>query len=211
MKIYDISIPISPEMPVWPGDPGVKIEQVSKIAEGSDANVSHLSLGAHTGTHVDAPWHFIADGINLDQIPLDVFIGAALVVAFPNLDLITGPDLAKMDLPDDIQRILFKTRNSTIWSKGENQFQEDFVALSPDAAVFLVTRGIKLVGIDYLSIAPFKQSKPTHQILLGAGVVVLEGINLAGIEPGSYQLTCLPLKLDVDGAPARAILTEIES
>jgi arylformamidase len=207
VKIYDITIPINPYMPVWPDDPGVEINRVSKIEEGANANVSHLSLSAHTGTHVDAPYHFIPEGASLDRVPLDSFIGEADVMEIPNVDLITAVDVHNANLPLDARRVLFKTRNSDIWARGENRFKEDFVALSPDAAQTLVDRDICLVGIDYLSVAPFKQSRPTHQILLAAGVVILEGINLTNIPPGRYFLYCLPLKLEgVDGAPARAIL-----
>jgi arylformamidase len=207
MKIYDITIPVHPDMPVWPGDSGVSIERVRKIEAGDNANVSHLSLGAHTGTHVDAPCHFIPGGITLDQVPLDRFIGEAEVVEIPNVDRISAADLEKAELKTDAKRVLFKTRNSQIWARGENRFQEDFTALNPDAAQYLVDRGVAFVGIDYLSIAPFKESRPTHEILLSAGVVILEGVDLSEVPAGRYTLFCLPLKLDgVDGAPARAIL-----
>ena len=207
MKIYDITIPVHPDMPVWPGDSGVSIERVRKIEAGDNANVSHLSLGVHTGTHVDAPCHFIPGGITLDQVPLDRFIGEAEVVEIPNVDRITAADLENAELPTDAKRVLFKTRNSQIWARGENRFQEDFTALNPDAAQYLVDRGVAFVGIDYLSVAPFKESRPTHEILLSAGVVILEGVDLSEVPAGRYTLFCLPLKLDgVDGAPARAIL-----
>jgi len=210
MKIYDISVPIHPQMPVWPGDPGVKIEQASSIEAGDNANVSRLSFGAHTGTHVDAPYHFVQDGVTLGRVPLDVFVGQAEVIEILDVPLITAADLKKAGTHPQTSRLLIKTVNSEIWKRGENRFQEDFVALSQDAAQYLVDRGIQLVGIDYLSIAPFKQSRPTHEIFLGAGVAILEGINLVDVPPGRYHLTCLPLKLDIDGAPSRAILTEIE-
>ena len=207
MKIYDITVPISPEMPVWPGDPAVQIELVSKIEVGDNANVSHLSLSAHTGTHVDAPFHFLQEGVSLDQVPLDLFVGPAYVVEILGVDLITARELANVGIPQDIERLLIKTRNSELWVNGETEFKTEFVALSPDAAQFLVDHNIKLVGIDYLSIAPFKQSRPTHQILLGNEVVILEGVDLSAVPSGNYMLYCLPLKLvGVDGAPARAIL-----
>lgn len=207
MRIYDITVPISPEMPVWPGDPAVQIELVSKIEVGDNANVSHLSLSAHTGTHVDAPFHFLQEGVSLDQVPLDLFVGPAYVVEILGVDLITARELANVGIPQDIERLLIKTRNSELWVNGETEFKTEFVALSPDAAQFLVDHNIKLVGIDYLSIAPFKQSRPTHQILLGNEVVILEGVDLSAVPSGNYMLYCLPLKLvGVDGAPARAIL-----
>lgn len=207
MRIYDITIPIHPEMPVWPGDSGVSIERVSKIEAGDNANVSHISLGAHTGTHVDAPYHFIPEGITLDQVPLDRFIGEVAVVEMLDIDRIHRRDLENLNLPDETKKVLFKTRNSWIWVEGQQVFQENFVALDPDAAQYLVDLGVTLVGIDYLSIAPFRESRPTHQILLGAGVIILEGIDLSGVPAGFFTLYCLPLKLDgCDGAPARAIL-----
>ncbi len=209
MKIYDITVPVQPQMPVWPGDPAVEIHQVSVIGPESHANVSHLKLGAHTGTHVDAPWHFVAEGIKLDQVPLEVYVGPALVVELADVDIITRADIAGLALPPNLTRILFKTRNSQIWACRENRFQEDFVALREDAALDLVQKGIRLVGIDYLSIAPYRNSVPTHRALLEAEVAVVEGLNLSAVTPGMYQLTCLPLRLNVDGAPARAILTEL--
>lgn len=209
MKIFDITVQISPEIPVWPGEEGVIISQKSSIEKGDDANVSHLSFGAHTGTHVDAPYHFIADGVSLDQIPLERFVGDVQVVEVLDADLITVETLKRCNINIKSSRLLFKTKNSDIWAKGEYRFQEDFVALSQDAAQFLVDRHVQLVGIDYLSIAPYHESTPTHKTLLGAGVVVLEGIDLSGVKPGEYILYCLPLKLNgVDGAPARAILVE---
>ncbi|MBU0511340.1 MAG: cyclase family protein, partial [Chloroflexi bacterium] len=153
MKTYDITIPITPQMPVWPGDPGVQIERVSKIEAGANANVSHLSFGAHTGTHVDAPYHFLAEGDTLEKIPLEIFIGRAYVVHLPATDLITSEVLETAGIPPRTSRVLFKTRNSDLWASGETEFQTDFVALSPDAAALLVRRGVKLVGVDYLSVA----------------------------------------------------------
>ena len=207
MEIFDISVPLHTKMPVWPGEPRVDIKQTSAIAEGDDANVSHLSFGAHTGTHVDAPLHFISDGVSLDKISLDHFVGDAVVVEVLNVDIITEKDIKiAVDLNFD-SRVIFKTRNSQIWAQGENDFQEDFVALSPDAAEYLVKMESKLVGIDYLSIAPYTDSNPTHEVLLRAGIPILEGLNLSKISPGKYSLFCLPLKIiGVDGAPARAIL-----
>lgn len=209
MKIYDITIPIHPGMPIWPGDSRVDISPVSQIETGDNANVSHLAMSAHTGTHVDAPYHFIPQGARLDQVPLERFVGEALVVDILGVETVTAADLEAAVIPADTRRVLFKTDNSQIWAQGEDRFQEDFVALSPDAAQFLVDRGVLLVGTDYLSIAPFKQSRPVHQILLGAQVAILEGVDLSRVPAGIYMLYCLPLKLvGVDGAPARAILIE---
>ncbi|MBC8496711.1 MAG: cyclase family protein [Chloroflexi bacterium] len=209
MKIHDISLTISPNLPTWPGDPGITLERISKMEDGANANVTHMSLGVHTGTHVDAPFHFLGgDTATVESLSLDVLVGPATVVYLPDTDLITAGDLQNADLPPDAVRLLFKTRNSEIWQQGEMQFQEDFVALSADASEYLVGRGVVLVGVDYLSVAPFNDSVPTHRILLKAGIVALEGLDLSGVEPGEYHLTCLPLKIaGSDGAPARAILT----
>lgn len=207
MKIYDITIPITQDMPVWPGDSGVKITQVSSIEEGDNSNVSHLSLGSHTGTHVDAPLHFVPGGLTLDQVPLERFIGDVQVLEIMDVDLITAETFGRLNIRIKSSRILIKTRNSLIWEKGDKNFQKAFVALSPDAAQYLVEHQVKLIGIDYLSIAPFRESRPTHEVLLSAGIVILEGIDLTEVEPGEYQLYCLPLKVvGIDGAPARVIL-----
>ncbi len=207
MKTYDITVPISSALPVWPGDPAVSVERVAKIEAGANANVSQLAMSAHTGTHVDAPYHFLAEGDSLEKVPLSLMMGRAYVLDLPDVDLITAEVLENADLPPRTRRILFKTRNSDFWARGEKEFQTDFVALSDDGAQYLVERGVKLVGIDYLSIAPFKNSRPTHEILLKAGVLILEGLNLSGVSQGRYTLYCLPLNLQgVDGAPARAVL-----
>jgi arylformamidase len=209
MKIYDISVPISGDMPVWPGDTAVNFKLTSEIDAGDNANVSHISLSAHTGTHVDAPFHFLPEGVTLDAISLNIMIGPAYVLDLPDIDLITADVLKNAEFPQQIRRLIFKTRNSEIWARGEKEFQTDFVAVSPDGAQYLVERGIKMVGIDYLSIAPFQQSRPTHEILLKSGVFVLEGVNLSAVAPGQYTLYCLPLNLQgVDGAPARVILID---
>jgi arylformamidase len=207
VNIFDISISIKSQMPVWPGDSSVKINLISDMNAGANANVSHLSFGAHTGTHVDAPHHFIPGGETLEKIPLENFIGEAEVFEFEDVDIITPEDLVVIKPHDHPSRVLFKTRNSQIWAAGNNQFQEDFVALSPEAAQYLVDLHVKLVGIDYLSIAPYKNPSPTHKILLEAGIIALEGIDLSKISAGRYTLYCLPLKIDgIEGAPARAVL-----
>jgi arylformamidase len=208
MHIYDISLPITPGMPVWPGDPSVVLERVKKIEEGANSNVTHLSLSAHTGTHVDAPYHFLGgDSPTIDRLPLKLLTGRAYVLHLPGVDLITASVLERAEIPPRTRRLLLKTRNSDYWLKPELPFQTDFVAISPDGAQHLVERGVKLVGIDYLSIAPYGESRPTHQVLLKAGTVLLEGLDLSKVSQGRYTLHCLPLKLvGSDGAPARAIL-----
>jgi arylformamidase len=196
-------------MVVWPGDSPVVIRQTSHLAEGDNATVSELSLSAHTGTHVDAPAHFIPGGAGVDALDLNVLVGPAFVVEVLDADVITAEVLESLKIPQGIKRLLFKTRNSRCWLQNNDSFDQDFVALTQNAARYLIDRGIQLVGIDYLSVAPFENGVPTHRELLGAGIVVVEGLNLNGIEPGRYQLAVLPLKIAaLDGAPARAILID---
>lgn len=208
-RIHDISVPISPDMPIYPGDPAVSIEHVSEIAKGAHANVSRISFGNHTGTHLDPPIHFIPNGKTVDQLDLNVLYGPARVVDMTRVEkAITAQDLERAKLPKRAVRVLFKTRNSNLWSRPG--FQKDFVAFAWDAAQWLVDRGVKLVGIDYLSAEVFGASEPrTHRILLDAGVIIVEGLNLKEMASGNYTLACLPLKIqDGDGAPARAILIQ---
>ncbi len=208
MKIWDISVTISPNLPTWPGDPKAIVERVSAIAEGANANVSRMDMGVHTGTHVDAPVHFIDGTTAVESLKLDILIGPAQVVQIGDaVDVITREVLEKINLPGGTQRVLFKTRNSQYWAKRVSEFQTDFVGIDASASTYLVEKGVRLVGVDYLSVAPYKQSRPTHEILLGANVVIVEGLDLSGVEAGEYQLVCLPLKIQgSDGAPARAVL-----
>ena len=210
MRTYDVSLTISPNLPTWPGDPPILIERVSKIEEGGIANVSRMNMSVHTGTHVDAPIHFVPGGSTVEKMLLKVLIGRAFVLDVGDVDLVTAAVLEKADLPPRTRRVLLKTRNSPYWAQGNTTFQEDFGAVSADGAQFLVDRGVQLVGVDYLGVAPFNDVIPTHQILLKAGVVILEGLNLSVVEDGRYNLYCLPLKLaGADGAPARAILVGV--
>jgi len=194
-------------MPVYEGDPAVEIQAWSALAKGDSANVSFLHFGAHTGTHVDAPAHFIEGTRKVDALPLEVLIGAARVVRVPDDVVEIGPDfLAGCDL-DQVERILFQTRNSSFWIEG---FRKDFTHLSPEAAQTLVDQGVKLVGTDYLSIEKFHSGHHrTHLALLSNNVVIVEGLNLSDIAPGDYELICLPLRIAEgagDGAPARVVL-----
>jgi arylformamidase len=209
MRIYDISLTITPELPIYPGDPAIVLERIAKMEDGDSCNITHLSMSAHVGTHVDAPFHFLGGNTStVERLPLNLLIGRAYVLNLPDdLVQITAADLQQAEIPPRTRRLLLKTRNSKLWSRKEKRFQTDFVALNSDAAQYLVNRGIKLVGIDYLSVAPFRQGEATHKILLQAGVVVLEGLHLSEVSQGRYSLYCLPLKLaGSDGAPARAIL-----
>ena len=210
MRTYDITLTITPEMIVWPGDPSVNMQRLSSIASGDNANVTQISMSCHTGTHVDAPDHFLNNGKTVESLSLDLLVGRAYVLHLPNVNLITASILRDAEIPPRTRRLLFKTRNSDYWASGNKEFQTDFVGLSVDAAELLVDRNVKLLGIDYLSIAPYKQGKPVHTILLDAGVVVIEGLDLSKVSQGRYTLTCLPLKLGgAEGAPTRAILVGV--
>lgn len=191
--IVDISRPIGPDTSVWPGDPPVIVEPVTRVRDGHPADVSRLVLGTHTGTHVDPPAHFLPGTPTVDALALEVLIGPAVVAAF-SPGPIDGTALESTALPDGSARLLLKTG-------------ADAGALTTDGARWLVERGVRLVGADTLSIEPETDDYPVHRTLLGAGVVIVEGLDLAAVEPGSYQLVCLPLRIvDGDGAPARAVL-----
>lgn len=202
----DISVPVYSGMVHWPGDPGVLIERTQDMSRGDVANVSKLELGAHTGTHMDAPRHFLADGAALDDLPLDAVIGPARVIRIEHPQAILPAELEPHDLQPG-ERVLFLTRNSErCWTGSE--FVEDFVYISAAAARFLVERRVRTVGIDYLSVGGFvHDGVETHQVLLGAGIWLIEGLNLSAVKPGAYELVCLPLRVaGAEGAPARAIL-----
>jgi arylformamidase len=199
MRVHDVSVPIRPGMITYPGDPTVSLERVLSITDGALANVSRLDFGVHTGTHVDAPVHFIDGAAAAEQLPPHVLVGPARVVA---AEMLTAEELRRLELAE---RVLFKTPNSNLWDRAE--FAHDFVALDGAAASVLLERGVRLVGIDYLSIG----DEDAHRTLLGAGVVTIEGLDLRGVDPGGYQLVCAPLKLvGSDGAPARVFLIESE-
>jgi arylformamidase len=201
-ELHDISVPIHTGMHVYDGNPGFRLELVSSIAAGADANVSRLDLGVHNGTHVDAPVHFIEGGPATESLDLETLIGAAYVIDATAVSGYLDADaLGSLAFPSDLTRILFKTSNSWLWSR--ESFSRDFVRLTGSGARLLVERGVRLVGIDYLSIGDAE----AHQELLGARVIALEGLDLREVDPGKYELICLPLRLEgSDGAPARAIL-----
>ena len=207
--IHDISVPLYNGMPVWPDSNGIKIIRTSKIECGDQCNVSRLDCDIHVGTHIDAPYHFLDTGATIDELQLENLIGPAVVVHFPDSKVITTDDLKILDLPEGISRILFRTRNSDFWRRGIKEFEHDYVALTSGAASWLVNKGFCLVGIDYLSIQRYGDSPLTHKILLESNVIILEGLDLSGIEPRTYQLICLPLNLKgAEGAPARAVLID---
>jgi len=212
-RLIDISVPVENGMAVWPGDPGVVVERRMDLCCGDPATVSALSAGVHTGTHVDAFSHFKKDGRALDAMDLSLYVGKALVIEIENPVAVTAQELKRHENAlRATERVVFKTRNSTaLWSK--KPFDEDFCHIAPDAARLLVDCGVKLVGIDYLSVESFKaetlygEKAPTHHVLMDAGVYIVEGLYLGDVEPGAYELICLPLNLSgADGAPARVIL-----
>jgi len=210
MPIYDVTVPVSNELPTWPSDPGVEITDHRSFAAGDGVNVSMLNLGAHTGTHVDAPAHFIEGAGKVESLSLDALIGEALVIEVPDEFHAIEEEFVQKHYFAGTERVLFKTRNSVFWSEANPQFHTDFTYLDLPAAKWLVEQGIKLVGIDYLSIEKYASEKhETHLALLSHGVVILEGLNLTGIAAGKYELICLPLRLrsnQGDGAPARVVL-----
>lgn len=208
MTIYDISLPISPDLPVWPGDSAIVIEEIFSMDKGADANVSRLEAGVHIGTHVDAPHHFLNDGRTVENLALDILTGPAFVLHVnDDVDSITAEVLDAAPIPPATSRLLLRTKNSRLWTSDSRKFHSDFIAISSDGAEWLVEHGIQLIGVDYLSVAAFDDSVPTHKILLSAGIIVLEGCDLSQVPQGDYDLYCLPLKLvGSDGAPARTIL-----
>jgi len=173
MTLYDISLTISEDFPTWPGDPPIELKMISQIDKGDLANVTHLSAPVHMGTHVDAPDHFLNNGNTVEDIPLDNLVGPVLVLEVPSLEVITAGDLDALKIPKGTRRIIFKTSNSDYWKEETHVFQKEFVALSADAAARLVELGINVVGVDYLSVAPYNEPVPTHKILLEAGVLII--------------------------------------
>lgn len=206
-RVYDVSLVIEPGMPVFPGNPLVTLDPVKSIARGDSSNVSLLHLGTHTGTHVDAPSHFIPGAGGIDTIGADILVGRARLFQLGKVPQIDRRLLQGLDLTG-VSRLLLGTRNSALLHR--KQATVDYTFVSEDAAQYIAGMGIRLVGVDYLSIEEYqKPGRPAHHILLGAGVVIVEGLDLSRVPPGDYELICLPLKLkDGDGAPARVLLKE---
>ena len=207
-RVHDLSIPVRTGGLVYPGNPEIVIEPQQAISQGAGANVSRISFGSHTGTHVDAAKHFFDSGQTVDQIPLHHLVGPALLIGVEeSLVSVGASDLERHDLRHH-KRILIRTRNSAYLS--DAAFHRDYTYLAPDGAEYLVSKGIELVGVDYLSIEQFHSGHHrTHRTLLENNVVIVEGLSLGGIPPGEYDFICLPLRLEgIDAAPARAILLE---
>ena len=210
MKIYDVTVPISEQTPVYEGDPKVQIEIANAITRGDAANVSRLCCGVHTGTHVDAPVHFIEGARKVHELDLEKLIGKCRVVEIE--ESITAIEAEHIESLEGVKRVLFKTRNSGFWNDLSQGFRKDFTYIAPDAAKSLVELGVKLVGIDYLSVEKFgSEDFATHITFLEKEVVIIEGLDLREVAAGDYELICLPLKVvggTGDGAPARTILRE---
>jgi arylformamidase len=209
MNIYDISLTLHPKLAVWPDGVGFTTSRTSSMAEGEEANVTVIHTGAHVGTHVDAPFHFVAGGKTTEALALADLVGEASVVDFRGHAHIDAAMLAALPSSAIRPRMLFKTDNSALWQSQPSTFHEDFCALTLDATEWVVAQGIRLVGIDYLSIQLYHDSFAPHRVLLGAETVILEGLDLGQVPAGIYELYCLPLKIaGSDGAPARAILVQ---
>jgi arylformamidase len=206
----DVSVPVRNGMVHWPGDPAYNIRHLHDQKKGDVCTVSRVSMGVHTGTHMDAPRHFLPEGPTIDEMPVDAAVGPARVIQIRDRRAIHREELIDHQI-ESSERVLFKTANSdTLWNKDE--FDENFVFIARDGAEYLVEQGIRVAGVDYLSVGGFHEdSIETHVALLAAGVWVIEGLNLSGVEPGLYEMVCLPLKLiGAEGAPARAILRSME-
>ena len=205
MRLIDVSVPLDAQLPTYPHNTPFSLEPIKRIARGDSSNVSTLHMSAHTGTHVDAPRHVFDQGAGTESLPLELLIGRARVIEIDSRAGVAAEDLAPIDLSDDI-RVLIKTHNSRLW--GSPDFHEDYVGVTDSGAKHLVEHGIKVVGVDYLSVEKFHNpGAPAHHVLLGAGTIVIEGLNLREVDPGVYEMFCLPLRVvGSDGAPARVVL-----
>ena len=207
----DISVLLHAGVPSWPGSTGFRISRTRAFAHGDAVNVSQIDMDVHCGTHVEAPLHFLDEGTPLGSLPLSIFVGRAHVLHLPLARHIGPSELMAANVPSDAERLLFRTRNSDLWAGNVDDFRSDYVALTLDGAQWIAQRGIRLVGVDYLSVQRYQDDPETHRVLMRGGVAILEGINLSGVESGQYRLTCLPLRLDdAEAAPARAILEPIQ-
>lgn len=209
MPLYDVSVPICATTPTYPGDPVIEINKWSSLEDGDPANVTLIKFGVHTGTHVDAPAHFLEGGARVESLPLEILIGEAQVVEVPSSSPVIDERAVRDACSSGAYRILFKTRNSDFWNR-EQSFRTDYTYLDAGAANYLIEHNVKLVGIDYLSVERFKSEDfSTHRLLLSHEVVIVEGLDLREVPVGRYDLFCLPLRIRGgagDGAPARAVL-----
>jgi arylformamidase len=205
MKLIDVSVPLDAILPTYPGNTPYSLEAMKRIAQGDSSNVSTIHMSAHSGTHVDAPRHYFDAGSAVDALPLEMLVGRARVIEISTRGGVGVDELAGADLSEEI-RVLIKTPNSRFW--GSAEFRKDYAGLREEGARFLLDHGIKVVGVDYLSVDEFKKpGAPAHRVLLGGGVIVIEGLNLRDVEPGVYEMLCLPLlAVGADAAPARVVL-----
>jgi arylformamidase len=205
MKLIDVSVLLDATLPTYPGNTPFALEPIQRIAQGNHANLSSLHMSAHAGTHVDAPRHFFDGAPGTETLPLEMLFGRTRLVEITSRSGIGAEELSGLDFTEDI-RVLFKTSNSRLW--GDPEFHRDYVAVTESGARYLVDHGIKVVGVDYLSVEKFHTpGAPAHHILLGGGTIVIEGLNLRDAEPGVYDMFCLPLRIaGSDGAPARVVL-----
>lgn len=205
MKLIDVSVPLDGQLPTYPGNTPFTLEPTKRIERGDSSNVSSIRMSVHTGTHVDAPRHFYDDGPGTDALPLEMLIGRARVIEISSRKGIGPDELSTVDLSEDV-RVLIKTPNSRWW--GQSEFHPDYAGITEAGAKHLVDRGIKVLGVDYLSVEEFKKpGAPAHHVLLGGGTIVIEGLNLRDVDPGMYEMFCLPLRIvGADGAPARVVL-----
>jgi arylformamidase len=205
MKLIDVTVPLDTQLATYPNNTPFTLEPIKRLARGDSSNVSTLHMSAHAGTHIDAPRHFFDEGLATDALPLEMLIGRARVVEMTTRRGIGADDFAPHDLSEEV-RVLIKTVNSRFW--GSPDFHTEYVGVTESGARHLVEHGIKVVGVDYLSVEEFrKPGAPAHRVLLGAGTIVIEGLNLRDVEPGIYDMYCLPLRIvGSDGAPARVVL-----
>jgi arylformamidase len=214
-KYYDISVSIRPDLPVWEGDPPVAIHTAASIERGDIANVSRLEIGAHTGTHIDAPVHFVPGRKGVDRLTLETLIGTVFVADLSNVTHEIGTeDFQHAGIPVGTRRLLCKTSNSSLWLKAPSKFNPDFIGISASGAQWLLDQGVELVGVDYLGVERFEMvgnGAPTHHMLLEAEIIIVEGLDLSDVPAGEYILLCLPIKIqNSDGAPCRAVLMKEE-
>ncbi len=203
----DVSVPLNERLPIWPGSPGFELSPLRSIACGDTDNVTRLTCDLHTGTHIDAPKHVLDNAPCIDSLDLDVLIGRAYVAEIDNQDCITPALLDASTVPAGTRRLLLKTSNSDLWTKSPGRFDSSYCALTSDAALWVVDRGIRLIGIDYLSLQRYGDGPETHRILLKAGVIVVEGLDLSRAHSGPCEMICLPLKLEgIEAAPARVVI-----
>lgn len=208
-NIIDISVPLIVGMVHWPGATPFSHTWTQVISSGDGVNVSMISCDLHTGTHIDAPLHYIADGMSVEKLELDLLCGLTQVVEISGVNVVTAELLASSGILAETERLLLKTDNSSLWNSN-NVFHNDYVALTKDAAQFLVNFGVRLFGIDYLSVQRFNDPPDVHKLLLQDGIVLVEGLNLSTVTPGLYELFCLPLRIvGAEGAPVRAILRRL--